>query len=82
MWDLLKRIKPLHNLPWLMMGDFNEAIWQSEHFSETRRSEKQMLDFREALSYCDVHDIGFTGTPWTFDNKQRGISHQECQGET
>jgi hypothetical protein len=73
MWDLLKRIKPLHNLPWLMMGDFNDAMWQSEHFLETRRSEKQMLDFREALSYCDMHDIGFTGTPWTFDNKQRGI---------
>nr|XP_051205578.1 uncharacterized protein LOC127319648 [Lolium perenne] len=31
-----------------------------------------MQDFREVLSFCDVHDIGFSGVPWTFDNKQRG----------
>ncbi|KAJ1289984.1 hypothetical protein BS78_02G207000 [Paspalum vaginatum] len=33
--------------PWLVMGDFNEAMWQLEHFSETPRAERQMLDFRE-----------------------------------
>jgi hypothetical protein len=69
---MLKRIKPLVNLPWLMMGDFNETMWQSEHFSERKRNEKQMFDFREVLSYCDLHDLGFNGTPWTFDNKQGG----------
>jgi hypothetical protein len=31
-----------------------------------------MLDFREVLSYCDLHDTGFIGTPWTSDNKQKG----------
>ena len=31
-----------------------------------------MLDFREVLSHCDLHDLGFFGTPWTFDNKQSG----------
>jgi exonuclease III len=72
MWCLLKRIKPLLNGPWLMLGDFNEAMWQSEHLSATRRNEKQMMIFREALSFCDLHDLGFTGTPWTFDNKQMG----------
>jgi hypothetical protein len=55
-----------------MMGDFNEAMWQEEHFSLTRRSERLILDFREILSHCDLHDIGFTGSPWTFDNKQKG----------
>jgi hypothetical protein len=29
-----------------------------------------MLDFREILSQCDLHDLGFIGQPWTFDNKQ------------
>jgi hypothetical protein len=31
-----------------------------------------MKDFREFLSYCDLFDIGFRGTPWTYDNKQQG----------
>jgi exonuclease III len=55
-----------------MIGDFNEAMWQEEHFSKTRRSERLMLDFREVLSHCDLHDVGFMGTPWTWDNKQKG----------
>jgi hypothetical protein len=37
MWDLIKRIKPLMNLPWLMMGDFNETMWQSEHLSKKKK---------------------------------------------
>jgi hypothetical protein len=31
-----------------------------------------MRDFRDTLSFCDLHDMGFVGTPWTWDNKQKG----------
>ena len=31
-----------------------------------------MLDFREVLSHCDLHDLGYLGAPWTFDNGQDG----------
>jgi hypothetical protein len=72
MWTTLRQLKPRSAEPWLMMGDFNEAMWQEEHFSRTKRSERLMLDFREVLSHCDLYDIGFTGTPWTYDNKQQG----------
>lgn len=72
MWDLLQRIKPRTKAPWMMIGDFNEAMWQFEHFSARRRPERQMMDFREVLSHCDLHDLGFTGLPWTYDNKQEG----------
>jgi hypothetical protein len=72
MWTLLRDLKPRSSDPWLLLGDFNEAMWQSEHFSRARRSERLMMEFREVLSHCDVHDLGFVGTPWTFDNKQAG----------
>jgi hypothetical protein len=36
MWELLQRIKVKSQDPWLMLGDFDEALWQFEHFSETR----------------------------------------------
>lgn len=39
MWDHLARLKGVSNLPWLVCGDFNEALWQHEHFSRTSRSE-------------------------------------------
>jgi hypothetical protein len=72
MWTLLRRIKPLSTKPWLMVGDFNEAMWQGEHFSRSRRSEHHMRNFRDVLSDCDVHDLGFVGTPWAYDNHRRG----------
>jgi hypothetical protein len=72
MWTLLRQIRPLSSEPWMMTGDFNEAMWQGEHFSHTRRSERLMRDFREVLSDCDLHDLGFARTPWTFDNHQQG----------
>jgi hypothetical protein len=69
MWKLLRRIKRDVMEPWLMAGDFTEAMWQHEHISATRRNEKQMEDFRNALSDCNLHDLGFLGLPWTYNNK-------------
>jgi hypothetical protein len=75
MWELIRRIKPRSQAPWMMIGDFNKVMWSFEHFSNRRRLAKQMLDFREVLSHYDLHDIGFTGLPWTYDNKQKGDSN-------
>jgi hypothetical protein len=72
MWETLKNLKNESNLPWMVMGDFNEALWQEEHLSLTPRSEGQMEAFREAIAFCELTDIGFSGTPFTYDNKRRG----------
>jgi endonuclease/exonuclease/phosphatase family metal-dependent hydrolase len=55
-----------------VMGDFNEALWQHEHFSDCPRPDRQMMDFREALNFCELEDIGFSGLPWTYNNNQGG----------
>lgn len=31
-----------------------------------------MMDFREVLSHYDLHDLGFSGLPWTYNNNQAG----------
>lgn len=56
----------------MVIGDFNEAMWQHEHFSQHPRPERQMMDYREVLSHCDLHDLGFSGLPWTYNNNQSG----------
>jgi hypothetical protein len=61
MCEVLKRLKPLSG-----------AAWPFEQFSTRRQPERQMAKFRDVLTFCDVFDIGFTGVPWTFDNKQKG----------
>lgn len=75
MWELLRRIRCNASEPWLMIGDFNETMWQSEHFSRTRRSESNMADFRRVLTDCNLYDLGYKGTTWTYDNKQKGINN-------
>jgi hypothetical protein len=35
MWEKLRNLKSTSNLPWLVMGDFNEALWQKEQFLST-----------------------------------------------
>jgi hypothetical protein len=74
MWELIRRIKPRSQAPWLMIGDFNEAMGSFEHHSSRNLLERQMLDFREIVLHCDLHDLGFRGKPWTYDNKQAGSS--------
>jgi hypothetical protein len=71
-WEFMKRIKFRSDKPWIMVGDFKETMWQFEHFSNTKSGERQMEAFREALEFCGMHDLGFVGLPWTYDNKQFG----------
>jgi hypothetical protein len=40
MWDLMCTLCGEWLGPWTLMGDFNEAMWQYEHFSKTPRSER------------------------------------------
>lgn len=75
MWELLRRIRHNSSEPWLMIGDFNETMWQSEHFLRARRSESNMADFRRVLADCNLHDLGFKGTTWTYNNKQSGLNN-------
>lgn len=39
MWSLLNLLRQSSNLPWLVMGDFSETLWQFEHMSRRQRSE-------------------------------------------
>jgi hypothetical protein len=31
-----------------------------------------MSEFRDVLGLCNLHDLGFVGMPWTYNNKQSG----------
>lgn len=72
MWDTLANLRANSDLPWMLVGDFNEALWQCEHMSATPRPTNQMASFRELLQQCGLHDIGFSGVPFTYDNKRKG----------
>lgn len=68
MWETLRRLRGVSEMPWLVVGDFNEVMWSFEYFSECERAEGQMAAFRDALGDCDLMDLGFSGLPFTYDN--------------
>lgn len=72
MWSKLQSMSTVSDLPWLVIGDFNEAMWDFEHFSSTPRPEAQMIAFRDSLEICGLVDLGFSGIPHTYDNRRGG----------
>jgi hypothetical protein len=75
MWSQLEFLKRNCTLPWVVLDDFNEALWQYEHFSSTLRSESQMAAFRDCLQICELKDLGFSVLPFTYDNKRAGAAN-------
>ncbi|EPS72636.1 hypothetical protein M569_02121, partial [Genlisea aurea] len=69
-WSLLTRLHHQFSLPWLVVGDFNEVLWQDEHLSSCLRSCSSMGLFRNALEECDLSDLGFQGYPFTWTNNR------------
>jgi hypothetical protein len=65
-------LRATSQLSWFVVGDLKEALWQHEHMSACRRPESQMAAFRDVLMVCDLKDLGFQGTPFTYDNMRRG----------
>jgi exonuclease III len=72
MWSALCDLRASSALPWFVVGDFNEALWQHEHLSICRRPKNQMSAFRDALIVCELKDLGFQGVPFTYDNRRSG----------
>jgi endonuclease/exonuclease/phosphatase family metal-dependent hydrolase len=68
----MENLRVQSDLPWCVLGDFNEVMWSFEQMSKNRRPEQQMLAFRDVLETCGLVDLGFTGYPFTYNNKRSG----------
>ena len=61
------------------MGDFNETLYSDEHFSRSARTEWQMRAFREVVDEVGLQDLGWTGLPYTWDNRQDGDANVKAR---
>lgn len=74
-WELLEYMRREYDIPWLCAGDFNEVLDASEHYGGRVREEWMMEGFRETVDYCKFVDLGYSGLPFTWDNRQQGIDN-------
>ena len=70
LWNNLKIVSQLHNLPWLMLGDFNEVLSRDEKFGGKDVNLNKALEFKECLDECNMLDLGFAGLKYTWANSR------------
>ncbi|XP_062113168.1 uncharacterized protein LOC133824305 [Humulus lupulus] len=68
--DLVHLAVEMH-LPWIVGGDFN-AVLSAEDRLDYRGNTKEMVPFQQCVADCDLEDIKFNGSFFTWNNKQEG----------
>ena len=71
-WSLLETLKKQCDLSWVVFGDFNKITHPDEKLGWADRDANQMRKFRDCLSVCGLHDLGFMGSRFTWCNSRFG----------
>ncbi|CAM8890635.1 unnamed protein product [Rhodiola kirilowii] len=80
-WTLLRRLRTISDVPWIVIGDFNEVVGDNEVEGVRSRQLWQMNNFRDALEDCGLADVGFRGFPFTFSNHREGVAEMRARSD-
>ncbi|XP_062167008.1 uncharacterized protein LOC133873303 [Alnus glutinosa] len=67
---LLSRLSSLCSSAWLCMGDFNEIVSHHEKVGCAIKNEAHMRFFLLTLEDCNLSDLGYRGSKYTWSNKR------------
>ena len=70
LWENLKLIATLHDLPWALMGDFNEVITEEEKAGGNPICQRRVRAILDCMNECQMMDLGFSGPKFTWTNKR------------
>ena len=70
LWNNLIQTAKLHDLPWVVAGDFNEPLSGEDKLWGRAMSVSRSLLFKECLDKCNMIDIGFLGPRFTWTNRR------------
>lgn len=65
-WSRLKYLSGISQLPWLVIGDFNELTGLLEKERGATRPAQQMQWFVDTLNWCGLRDLGFSSPKFTW----------------
>ena len=71
LWSNIEKVGQLHNLPWLMIGDFNEVLGGEDKFGGNQINLNRALEFKKCLDLCNFVDLGFVGPKYTWTDKRK-----------
>jgi len=70
LWSNLSNVADLHNMPWVIAGDFNEPLNDVDKFGGRVISVNRSLLFKECLDKCNMVDLGFSSPRFTWTNRR------------
>ena len=76
-WELIRRLRPQPDAPWLVGGDLNEVALNSELSGDRVRWPSLLEDFRGMMEDCVLRDLGFEVEIFTW---RRGMAPNICAG--
>nr|XP_023913965.1 uncharacterized protein LOC112025518 [Quercus suber] len=68
LWDNLSIVWSIHDLPWVLLGDFKEVLCNDDKFGGNPVNIKRALKFKDCLDVCGMMDLGFCGPKFTWSN--------------
>uniref|UniRef100_A0A7N2R7P6 DUF4283 domain-containing protein n=1 Tax=Quercus lobata TaxID=97700 RepID=A0A7N2R7P6_QUELO len=68
-WSLIRNLSNRCDLPWVIIGDFNELLHANEKEGGNARPEGQMKLFRDTINSCELRDMGYCGSDFTWSRK-------------
>ncbi|CAH9086594.1 unnamed protein product [Cuscuta epithymum] len=66
-WNVLRSLAEDNNLPWVIIGDFNDIMYDSEKNGRVEHPLWRTRGFWEAVTESGLRDFPFEGYQWTWD---------------
>ncbi|XP_019171492.1 PREDICTED: uncharacterized protein LOC109167042 [Ipomoea nil] len=66
-WDLIRTLAGKSNLPWVMIGDFNDLLYQAEKRGGNPHPLSLLHGFGETIEECGLAQMPMMGYPFTWE---------------
>ncbi|KAL8116071.1 hypothetical protein AgCh_022528 [Apium graveolens] len=87
-WGMLLNLRERSNLPWCVIGDFNDMMYEDEKRGGNKQPFYLLTGFTETLETCQLKDLGFVGEKFTWERSRgsnfwiqerldRGVANQK-----
>ncbi|XP_074378321.1 uncharacterized protein LOC141719854 [Apium graveolens] len=72
-WDLIRRLAGVSQIPWCIIGDFNDLLYSSDKWGNLPHPQSLMDGFRAAIDDCFLSELDLSGGKYTWE-KSHGKS--------